>query len=748
MNGKTKILLIEDNPGDARLIREMLKDSGIGFELFLAERLSKALEYIANIMPDVILLDLALPDSWGIDTFLKVQGKAPSVPIIILTVFDIENLALNAVKSGAQDYLIKDLINSFHLRRSIKYAIERNKSEIALRKSEEKHRLLLENLNDIIYQADNEGNITYMNKKGLEALECTEEEMIGQPGTHNLHPDDLNDAMKAYKEMLENGRPIVNYECRFAAKRGKGRIFPVIQNIIVLKDNLGNIIGTQGIARDISIIKQAEEELRNVNKQLLDIIDFLPDATFVIDKNMKVIAWNRAIEVMTSICKKDIIGKADYSYAMPFYGIKRPILIDMVFYDEENIKSNYNYFKKDCDTIFGEAYVPTLNEGKGAHLWGVASPLRDNEGEIIGAIESIRDITEWKLAEQALMDSEERLKLSLESANLGIWDWNVANDEINFDDRIPEMLGYSPEDFDRNIDMWLQLIHPEDLLSTDRAIKDHINGKIQIYTSQYRLKCKDGQWLWVHERGKIVSRDENGNPLRAIGIIMDISEMRRYQDALEEAYRKLNLLSGITRHDISNQVTGLMGYILLLNNILPQDPKIQEYMERISIITDGIKNQIRFAQDYKNMGAKQPEWQNLEEMVKRVATSDITHGIELEVAVDSLEILADPMLEKVFFNLFENASRHGEHVTRIQVSFHEEDGEGIIMVEDDGVGIPKDEKDHIFERSFGKNTGYGLFLAKEILGITNMIIEEKGEEDKGARFEIIVPREYFRMKRE
>jgi PAS domain S-box-containing protein len=161
---------------------------------------------------------------------------------------------------------------------------------------------------------------------------------------------------------------------------------------------------------------RAEEKLRNVNKQLLDIIEFLPDATFVIDEDKKVIGWNRAIEDITGVYKTEIIGKGDYAYAVPFYGVNRPTLIDLIFLSKEEIKSTYDHIETEGDTLIAETFISSMYEGKGAYFWGKASPLYDNEGNIVGAIESIRDITDKKEAERRLQHLN-RVLLAIRNVN-------------------------------------------------------------------------------------------------------------------------------------------------------------------------------------------------------------------------------------------------------------------------------------------------------------------------------------------
>ena len=144
--------------------------------------------------------------------------------------------------------------------------------------------------------------------------------------------------------------------------------------------------------------------IKNFEQRLADIIDFFPDATFVIDKEGLVISWNRAIEVLTGVKAEEILGKGDHEYALPFYGIRRPLLIDLVMEPANEDVKTYYTFQRDDEAIVAEIYIPTFKPG-GIYLWGKASPIYDTEGSLAGAIESIRDITEQKTAEIALHEN-------------------------------------------------------------------------------------------------------------------------------------------------------------------------------------------------------------------------------------------------------------------------------------------------------------------------------------------------------
>jgi PAS domain S-box-containing protein len=168
------------------------------------------------------------------------------------------------------------------------------------------------------------------------------------------------------------------------------------------------------IWRDISNRKRAKEEPLISRKTFSDIVEFLPDGTFVIDHEKKVIAWNRALEMVTGVKKEDMLGKGEYVYAVPFYGEPQPMAIDLVFRQDKNIGKRYDSFRREGNTVFGEAYLPLVYGGKGGYFSGAAAPLFDEKGAIVGAIESIRDITGNRRIQKELEETKERYQKVVE----------------------------------------------------------------------------------------------------------------------------------------------------------------------------------------------------------------------------------------------------------------------------------------------------------------------------------------------
>ena len=228
--------------------------------------------------------------------------------------------------------------------------------------------------------------------------------------------------------------------------------------------------------------------------------------------------------------------------------------------------------------------------------------------------------------------------------------------------------------------------------------------------------------------------------MNIVASFMDITEMHRYRTALREANRKLNTLSSLTRHDILNQVQVLLSYSEMLEETTPDDAPGHEYIDKLFEATKRIYRQIIFTRDYQDLGIAAPIWQVVDAVCVECADVVDSSVIQIFCTTGLLEVYADTMFARVFYNLFDNAVQYGKTVTEIHVTFTEQpDGSGLLLVTDNGVGVPEGQRERIFERGVGSNTGLGLFLIREVLGITGITITETGAEGEGACFTIHIP---------
>ena len=231
---------------------------------------------------------------------------------------------------------------------------------------------------------------------------------------------------RAIQELIKEDRP---YDVEFKIQRpDTGETVDI--HSVAEYDRHRNIVF--GIIQDITEYKRAEEGLRETQRRLVDIIEFLPDATLVIDRDGKVMAWNRAIESMTGIRAEEMLGKGNYEYSLPFYGDRRPILIDLALHPDLEKEKAYTSIHRTGDIIIGEAYTPALAPGN-VHLSATSSVLRNSRGDIIAAIECIRNNTDRK-------SMEERLKRGEKMESLGVLAGGVAHDMNNV---LGVLVGYS-----------------------------------------------------------------------------------------------------------------------------------------------------------------------------------------------------------------------------------------------------------------------------------------------------------------
>ncbi|MBI4518099.1 MAG: PAS domain S-box protein [Deltaproteobacteria bacterium] len=258
------LLLIEDNASDHRFLAAMLRRvPHMSFQLTGASSLKDGIEQLATAAFDLVLLDLGLPDSWGLDTFARVHAAAPHLPVIVLTSSDDIALSARAVQAGAQDFLVKGHVDANLLGRAIRYARARHRAEEALRQSEEKYRDLVENLNEVVCVVTTDGVITYISQVIEQTAGYQPSEMVGRRFADFIYPPDLEALMGSFMVAIA-GKPGPR-EFRAVTKSGAIRWLHSSSRLIQSGENL---LGLQAVIMDISDRKWAEDEVRSLNAEL------------------------------------------------------------------------------------------------------------------------------------------------------------------------------------------------------------------------------------------------------------------------------------------------------------------------------------------------------------------------------------------------------------------------------------------------------------------------------------------------
>lgn len=278
----------------------------------------------------------------------------------------------------------------------------RKNTEEALKASEERYKKLVDLSPDAI-AVHSQGRVVFVNKAAVKLFGARDyHELIGRPVLSFVHDDSKEEVTSRMKIMYDQGKVMPLILEKFVRLNGEEIYVEVAAMPLIFR----GVPAIMVVIRDVSERVTAENELKTAHRKMADIIEFLPDPVFVVDRNRRVIAWNRAVEGMTGVPKAEILGKSDLECSAAFYGQQKHILLDLLFPESgrtlPEMQRNYDYIEKKGDTLFAEVFSPYLNAGKGMYIWVKASALYDSEGRIAGAIESVRDITERKQFEEKI----------------------------------------------------------------------------------------------------------------------------------------------------------------------------------------------------------------------------------------------------------------------------------------------------------------------------------------------------------
>lgn len=543
-------------------------------------------------------------------------------------------------------------------------------------------------------------------------------------------------------------------------------------------------IWTVTIKKELAKRKAAEEKLREQYSTLRGIIDGADALIFSVDRHYRYTSFNRGhADVMKAIYGAEI---------EPGHSILEYMTVTE---DRETARRNLDL------ALAGEPVVEEVYSGeelKARRYFQVShSPIRTEE-EIIGVAMLAQDITERKRAETALARVNRALRMLSDSNQtlVHITDETTLMNEIC---RIAvevggyrmAWIGFAEQDEAKTVRPVAHAGVDSGYIETARVSwadseRGRGPGGTAIRTGQpsmarnisvdpacppWRAEAMVRGYqsiiaLPLSSEGRtfgalgIYAKETDAFDTEEVKILTELADdlafgitslrtrARREQaeEALRQVNKKLNLLSSITRHDINNQLIAIKAFLELSKETLDDPAKMSENIIKVERAATAIESQIVFTKEYQDLGVKTPHWQPVDTCVKKAQESLPMRDVTVTAEVNNIEVYADPLFEKVFYNLIDNALRYGgQKMTMIHISLQEA-GQGLIIsVEDDGVGISEEEKKRLFESGFGHHTGLGLFLSHEILSITGITISETGTSGKGARFEIVVPKGGYRF---
>ncbi len=410
---------------------------------------------------------------------------------------------------------------------------ERRRAEEILKESERLQKATIESTADGILVVGTDGKVLLSNRRFAEMWRIPEE-MAASANNEELitfvlsQLQDPQGFLAKTRELLGADR-----ECLDFVYFSDRRVFERYSSPMIKE---GRLSGRVWSFRDITERKTMEENLRIAQRQMKDIIEFLPDPTFVIANNGIVIAWNQAMEEMTGVKKGEILGKGDFVYAVPFYGEARPIVVDCIFGQEDAVRKNYASLEKRGNKFYAEAQAPRLYSGRGAYVAATASPLFDDKGIVIGAIESIRDITQQKKDEQDLWEARKYLENMFQYANAPIIVWDPNFIVSRFNQAAEFITGYAAAEI---IGRELHMLFPETSRqdSLDKIART-VGGEYWI-SVEIPIRRKDGGIRTLLWNSANIYAEGSDKLLVTIAQGTDITERKKMEEALRKAHDEL-----------------------------------------------------------------------------------------------------------------------------------------------------------------------------------------------------------------
>ncbi|WP_067046689.1 sensor histidine kinase [Methanofollis ethanolicus] len=640
-----------------------------------------------------------------------------------------------------------------------------------------------------------------------------------------IHKEDRDHVWKEIQEAVRTGGP---FRATYRVKTASGRERWVWEQGRGVFDEKGRLVALEGFIADITRQVELQEDLRQRELQQKAILDNIPDIAWLKDGDGRFVAVNRAFETSTGRAAGEVIGKTDAAVWPPDIAAKHQAEDEMVMTSGRRI-----------------SIVEPLRRADGSERWveTIKTPVADGAGRAAGTAGISRDITDRKVMEAALRESEERYRLFLQNFPGIAFRTDADLNPVFLHGNVEGVTGYSAGEILARTEKGDTIIQPADREAYAVCFQGALTTGMPA-AADIRILRKDGEGRWLHLQAQpvpgpdgrptgvqgaaydITKRiqaeeeirnlakfpEENPGPVIRVsgtgrvlyangaskilletwgtgvdGIIpeswqeivaetletgrkrsrdaaadgtdytltcvpvaeggyanlygVDITERKAMECAAQEANRKLNLLNSIIRHDLLNQITVLQGYLELSGLGDTAFP----YLGRLVETSERLRRLAEFTRDYQELGVRGPTWQAVGEGIRHAFTQRSPRGIAFEAEIDpALHILADPLLERVFYNLVDNTAVHGEDATRIRFGVAMAESGITLIYEDNGIGVPAVDKEEIFRRGAGKHSGLGLFLSREILSLTGLAIRETGVPGEGVRFEIAVPKGRYR----
>ena len=535
------------------------------------------------------------------------------------------------------------------------------------------------------------------------------------------------DGLEFLKELRDCGNNIP-----FIMFTGKGREEVAIKALNLGADQYFNKIGgpetvygelAHGIGQILES-KKAEEELRDSEEKYRTLFENARDVTLTIDLKGTITSINKAA-VEYGFKKDEIIGKNQLEFVPKRYWSRLLKELQQIARGE---------------TVEGEININTPKGTKRAEYKSTPIII---DGNVVGVQIILEDITERKKTETALAESKERFKTLLEEAPIAICNTDLTGMITYVNKKFEEATGYSRKEIVGTNSFEFGIMSEETLNLLTKRMKERLLGKpSRLLEGQF--KRKDGEWIWAEIEGRIIKK--SGAPVGFQLAARNITERKRTEkeltetlEKLEAMNEKLGVVGKFTRHDARNKLSIITMNTFLAKQKLTTNHGTIEYLSEIESACGQMERIFEFARIYEKLGVEELVYVDVKKTLEEATRLFSDFRINVVNDCHGLIVLADSLLRQLFYNLIDNSLKHGKKVSRIRVRYKEIENKHLELVyEDDGVGIPEPEKEKIFLEGYGKGTGYGLYLIRQMCKVYGWTIKETSKQG-GAQLTMTIP---------
>lgn len=636
---------------------------------------------------------------------------------------------------------------------------ERKKAEEELINSEERLKILFESAPDAYYLVDLKGIFIDGNKAAEKLMGYKKEELIGK-SFFKLKLLSVKELIKASKLLLKNIQGKGTGPDQFTLNRKNGSQIPVEISTYPVKIKGKTVV--LGIARDITEREKAGQLLKDSEYLLRESQKVAVLGSYILDITNGSWKSSPVLDDIFGIDKKYI--KNIDAWVKFVHTDDRDMIQD---YFATNVLTNHEAFNK----VYR---IKRINDNQVRWVHGLGKLEFNDEGNPIKMIGTIQDITERKQVEDTLALHRQRLTYILEGTNAGTWDWNVQTGELTLNDRWAEIMGYTLQELEPiDINVWIDNVHPDDLPFANALLESHFKQETDYYDTDFRQPHKDGGWVWVNARGKVIQWTKDGKPLRMSGTHIDITERKQADENLKLALEKANesdrlksAFLATMSHELRTPLNAIIGFSDIINKEIPIDDivnyadtinksgnhllSIVEELFDLTLIESG---EIKIVKEEINI-------QNILAVIQKILTVEQQKTKKDHIALnlitpnDGKELIINSdssKLKQIFINLLKNALKFTKigHVNYgYKIKKNRNKSIILFFVEDTGIGIPENKIEFIFDvfrqvddsytRQYG-GTGIGLSICKKLIGFLGGDIWVESEEGKGSTFYFTIP---------